>query len=384
MQRRVFLTGVAATAVLAACGDDGETSSPTADPPTSTSEVSPASTTAPATTTTLPAEEAPVNAPMTSVELVDHPYFETDLVMPDQALLDELATDYAAGVDDPEIERFLFGTLPVVVFDQIFAEPVDDLPTPSLLWLLHLSGYFGGRWLRGEIAAAQPDAPLVQFSVEPDEAGFAETLAKAALGLDAAAGDDPMVLAYAEASLFPTGDDAEQTVAGLVDSFGYNQGYMLEILASPPDGLTTPDRYQIDCDGLLSCSYTSPRMAALPRFAPTEQRLAGDGAYADLAARMQPIQDAAIPRGRSVWSSGLSVQGFPQVEYDQLLDVSSSFLETVQLTALAMVDASVNEDATLARTGAVANAAMTVWLDAYMVGLLDGTEPIELPVLTTN
>ena len=377
MRRRSFLGGIGATLVTVACGDDGGEAVPSATTATPTTATPTASL--PPTTATRAPEPT-----MTTVTLTQHPWFDTDLATADPALLDELADAFAASADDPEIERFLFGHLPVVVFDRIFAEPVDELPAPSLLWLLHLSGYYGGRWLRGEIAAAQPEAPLVQFSVEPDEAGFRETIAKARLGIDGAAGDDATALAYAEASLFPSAADAEATVQGLVDSFGYNRGYLEEILDSPPEGLDTPERFRIDCDGLLTCTYASPRLAALARFASTQIALASGASHADLAARMRPIQDAAVPRGRSVWSSGLSVQGFPQVEYERLLDVSSSFLETVQVTALAMVEASVSADAALARTGAVANAAMTVWLDAYTVGLLDGRQPIELPELTAG
>jgi hypothetical protein len=102
-------------------------------------------------------------------------------------------------------------------------------------------------------------------------------------------------------------------------------------------------------------------------------------AAADLVTELRPIQDAAVPRGTAVWSGGLSVQGFSQESYDQLLDTSSSFLETVQATALAVVSAVDDDDADLARRAATADAAMVVWLDAYFAGLLDGGGEIELP-----
>lgn len=73
------------------------------------------------------------------------------------------------------------------------------------------------------------------------------------------------------------------------------------------------------------------------------------------------------------------MQGFGQRAYDQLLDVSSSFLETVQATALTMAEAHVTADADAARVGAAAAAAMDVWLPAYMAGLVNGAGPIELP-----
>ena len=92
----------------------------------------------------------------------------------------------------------------------------------------------------------------------------------------------------------------------------------------------------------------------LAELADVQAGLAAGGSYSQVTAELLPVQEAAVPRGRSVWSSGLSVQGFPQSEYDQLLDVSSSFLETVQATALTMVQALGDRDAAKARRGAVA------------------------------
>ena len=64
---------------------------------------------------------APV--PTVTVELVDHPLFDDSVVTPDQALLDAMAAEYVATLDGttPEMERFLFGSAPVQVFDRIFA-----------------------------------------------------------------------------------------------------------------------------------------------------------------------------------------------------------------------------------------------------------------------
>jgi hypothetical protein len=82
-----------------------------------------------------------------------------------------------------------------------------------------------------------------------------------------------------------------------------------------------------------------------------------------------------------VWDGQLDVQGFEQEPYEQLLDISSAFLETVQATALATVQAVAEGDATLGRQAAVANAMMSVWLRSYIVGLTDG-RPIGLPTFS--
>jgi hypothetical protein len=379
--RRTFLLGAGAAVLAAACGDDDTAGTTT----TSTSAGSSTASTTPPTTTAAAAASTTTTTevPAVSVSLPAHPFWDGPVAIPDQVLLDELAAAYVASIDGaPEMERFLFGTAPVEAFDRIFADP-GSAEVPGLIWVLHLSGYFGGRWLRREIAAAQPQALLVSFSVDPTEATFRATEGRARTALDAAVADEAALLAYADASLFdsPPPPGSDDPVRGLADSFGYNQGYMLQILEAPPEGLETPARYGVTCGQLLRCEYASPKLADVDRFRAAVDRLAdpADATATSLAARLAPVEEAAIPRGRFVWSSGLSVQGFSQASYDQLLDVSSSFLETVQVTAGAMVQAVLDGDLDAARAGSVANAAMSIWLGAYMMGLLDGTEPIELP-----
>ena len=318
-----------------------------------------------------------------SIELIEYPTFTHRALVADRALLDELADAYVAtlGGRPPEMERFLFGDVPVRVFDRIFAgDAAADIA--SLLWLMYLSGYFGGRWLRGEIARAQPDAPLISFSMAPTEAGFQDMMARAQSGLDAAAADDRTVLDYARSSLLdePPATEGAEPARGLTDNFGYNLGYMLEILEAPPVGLHSGPEYQVESSGLFGCTYATTRLAILSDLAPVQAAVsAGAEPFAALTRELLPLQEAAVPRGRSVWSTGLSVQGFPQKEYDQLLDVSSSFLETVQAAALTMVQAAAVGDARQARTGALANATMVVWLASYRDGLLNGEGEITLP-----
>lgn len=362
MRIRLRLAGVMAVVAMlsAACSSSGETVS----------------------SSTTVAEVQPV-----SIELVSYPSFPTTVLAPNQVVLDRLAGEYVATLDGatPEMERFLFGEVPVQVFDDLFSG-ADEIDDATARWLLHLSGYFGGRWLRGEIAAAQPDALLVGFSQEPTAESYGASMALAQEAIDTSTADEATFLVFARSSLFdtpPVEPDGEVR-RGLTDSFGYNAGYNLQILEAPPAGLETPDRFQISCSGLLRCTYATPRLPAVAALEPVEDALnGGNPAYAALAAELQPVQDAAVPRGRSVWSSGLSVQGFSQASYDQLLEVSSSFLETVQASALTMVEGTVEADEAAARVGARAVAAMTVWLDAYTAGLINGAGALELPAFRT-
>jgi hypothetical protein len=157
---------------------------------------------------------------------------------------------------------------------------------------------------------------------------------------------------------------------------------MLEILAAPPAGIAVPDAYPVRCYRLLSCDYATAKLEATTRLRPVADALAaGQGPYEELAEQLAPIQEEGIERGRAVWSTGLSVQGFDATAYDQLLDVSSSFLETVEGTALTMVKAAIEHDASLAQVGAQATAAMVVWLASSMSGLLNGEGELEIPVI---
>jgi hypothetical protein len=56
-----------------------------------------------------------------------------------------------------------------------------------------------------------------------------------------------------------------------------------------------------------------------------------------------------------VWDRQLDVQGFEQEAYEQLLDISSAFLETVQATALGTVRAVAEGEELVGRQAATAS-----------------------------
>ena len=379
--RRRFVIAVLITVglIAAACGDDSDSSSTatTTSPASTTTADSVTTTTAAATTTTV--EEV-----ATGVELVSYPFWDNGVAVESPAALDDLATAYVADLgpdEETEMERFLFGDLAVTVFDEVF-EGATPERRQELMWMMWLSGYFGGRWLRGEIADAQPEAPLVGFSDVPTEESFAGTIGRAADRLASLEGDDAEILAAARAALFdrPPAEEGGDPIRGLADNFGYNRGYLEEILATPPDGVEASPQFQVDCDGLFDCVYATPKLAVLEDLGEFQALLnSEEPPDPELVAELIPVQEAAIPRGVSVWSGGLSVQGFSQESYDQLLDVSSSFLETVQAAALINARAVAEEDVAAAQTGLVAEAVMIVWLEAYRAGLTNGEGEIELP-----
>jgi hypothetical protein len=323
------------------------------------------------------------------VRLSEYPYVEGTAMTRDPQLLDALATDYAVRHDraqrgEPIMTRFLFGDVPVVLFDRTFSstEPLG-LPLSSYLWLFHLSGYYGGVWLRGELVRSGHNTMIENVNLPPSAEQFEAQVADARTILERAEQRD--LLAYNEESLFdrPNPSNPDAPIRGLVDLFGYNEGYLLQIVEKPPEGLTTPDDPVLcpasPADGPLFCEYRTSRLTALAAFEPVAVHLRErTGPYAELAERIAPVQERGIARGRMVWDGQLDVQGFDQAAYEQLLDISSAFLETVQATALATVKAVVERDASIGRRAAVANAMMGLWLRSYLVGLTDG-RPIDLP-----
>jgi len=309
-----------------------------------------------------------------SVTVPDHPFFEDAILEPDAEGLNRLAQQVCAQTGAaPDINRFLFGVAPGVVFDELLsrdgAAADSGLDLESRLWVLYLSGYFGGVWLRGEIVEAQPDSLIAGFGMVPDRAAFLETTDGARPAYVAASADDPAAVAYSRGAR----DE-------LVDGFGYNKGYLLQILEDPPQGLSSPSDL-LRCFGPLDCRYDPLTLPALLDYAHVPGLIAAppDAAWADAARGIAQIQHEAELRGRGVWSGGLSVQGFSQVSYETLLDVSAAFLEAVQATTLANLEATAEADGALARQGAAADAAFRVWIGSYTMGLLDPRPDRRLP-----
>lgn len=299
------------------------------------------------------------------IALPDHPWFANDVMVADPELLDRLLHGETGSV-----ERLLFGRAPLRIFgDALTADP-GAVPVAGHLWVMHLSGYFGGVWLRREIARAQPEAPLLGVDVTPDASAFAELTDALAAALDAARGDDASALGYAAGQ-----------IAHQLDGYGYNRGYLVEILEAPPAGLRSPPGF-LDAPGLLDARYAVDEIAGLAglrdRFADavTDGHVDRDG--------LDTAQSDAHARGRAVWSTGLSVQGFPQPEYEQLLELSAYFLQGTQAAAIAAVLASTDHDAGLARRAALVGAMLAPWSISYRMGLLDGRPDRTLPQLVSG
>jgi hypothetical protein len=218
-------------------------------------------------------------------------------------------------------------------------------------------------WLRRELALAQPDAPLLGVDVLPDAEAFAQLTTAQSAALHAAQGEDGEALAF-----------AASRCDHHLEGYGYNHGYLTEILANPPVGLASPTAFLV-APGLLDARYAVDEVRGLDALRDRFATAAGELDRADMLAK----QADAHARGRAVWSTGLSVQGFPQEEYDRLLELSAYFLQGTQAAALAMVLASTASDVELARRAAALDALLEPWSVSYRMGLLDGRDDRRLP-----
>jgi hypothetical protein len=293
--------------------------------------------------------------PSISVAVPDYPFWKNELIAPDATALDALAGE-RAGAARGDAFVFLCGSAPLALFERTLA----GAPSQGALWILHLSGYFGGVWLRGEIRRAQPDSMLARAGAEPTRESFLALVERARPAVAAARAGDT-ALRHCERSL----DE-------LAATYGYNQGYLLEIVGSPPAGLRA-EKDRVTPRGPFRCDFARPRLPTPPPLLQVSERLAGEASppWPALRARLLPILDTESARGRGVWSSGLSVQGFGQASYARLLDVSSSFLEAIQSVALTLLRVHAEGDASEAVRATLAHAGTTIWLGSYLLGLMD-------------
>ena len=286
----------------------------------------------------------------------------------DDAALESLAATYLArartagrGSEGPSWEDFLLAWSPAGVFESVLERDALAIPPPGFLHLLFESGYWGGAWLRRALIAADPDGMLAKVAVRPDAAALEAAGAKARAALGAAAAEDSEVIAHAEAHL-------AEHVAG----FGYNLGYLLEIVDYPPAGVDGRDDFVRE-EGALWADFDGDVLLCLPPLRAVADQLDTPTleVWEDLAEQVHSVRDEELARGRQVWSTGLSVEGLDAETYERLLSLSAGFLQVIQATALTTCEAIANSDPEAARRAALATAGLAPWTAAYAAGLVD-------------
>lgn len=324
------------------------------------------------------------------LNLPPYPFFANlqSVMTEDRELLDRLLAAYAretpATTQDPI--DFLSRYIPVQVFERTLrpSEP-NDPQLSTLLWLMHLAGYFGGIWLR--TAFVNAGVPRQTFPVS--DVSFTAVVDRINGARAAFQGGDAGVLAYAEASL------RGSNLQGLTDNFGYNAGYLDQILTgAKPANVTAPAGYftynpSVLFDGFYSVPAIKPldnwRKRAEKAAQRPESRYAVIVQGAGGADTLPALQLAGNGRGKFVWAPGnqfnLNISNFNQTTYNLLLATSAYFLQCIQATGLAALAAAAGGNGDWARAAVRSNAMTIPYGGSYGVGLFDGAG--QLPTFTT-
>ncbi len=310
-------------------------------------------------------------------------------------LLDDLAAEYNGeqGGEPLSMMRWISSIAATQLQNRVVSSPPSELDLEAVFGALHISGWFGGIWfVRDGFQRPAPEAVNL---------AAAEAAARLYVeGRDAAleASDEEIFayLTHQETTQGPAGDSVGGTgLASLVDSYGYNTGYSLQVNEETVDGKVTPaPPEKLACPGshpqlvarndphadapLLGCTYSPSYMASLAGLRP--YRDAYVTAFPERAAELKAIQDRAEARGRTVWSYMLgNVIKADQAVREALWDVDNAFLEVVHAAGLLNMGAQVNRDAELGRRAALGSSGVLKgWLASYGLGL-GAPEPRVLP-----
>ncbi len=322
------------------------------------------------------ASAAPSRSAISGVSLPPYPFFANlaASATPAPQLLDALAREYGKTTITPRMDQFLFGWAPARLFERTLAPSGPNVALDEAIWIMHLAGYFGGIWLRLKFR----DFGNPRFGSPPTSSSFDALAARLDAATAAATGSDEAALAHAEASLRGAAQVA------LTDSYGYNIGYLDQILTgSAPTGVTVPtDVVTFTDDVLLDAQFPDAKLKYLQRWtnmakpAPTGPRsgitavIEGAGGADDL----RSIQASAAARGRSTWQLPfLSITDWDQPSYDSLVETSIVFILTTQITSLAALAAAGRQQADWARQASAAGGVLAPYGGSYGVGLFDNS-----------
>jgi hypothetical protein len=302
-------------------------------------------------------------------------------VAPD--VLDQLACDACAATGAAPLgsARFFYGRLPLAATDALLRGPGTG--APAQLGNLFVSGYFGGLYLRANMATigggSAPSSAAPLTGPTPQQA-IRDYIGGATYG--ALDGVVAGLLATANG-----GSDGEVRSASLVLSqllaliYGYNRGYLEVAIENPPAG-TDPVPAPLSCPSFFDCRVDSLPLGSLDDLAPTLGRLVTPpgATWRWLAASLSSTGEASVAGGRAVWSRLLTGSGFDPAGYTAIIELSYGFLEVTEAALLAVTEGAAG-DAAVGRHGLVAAAGLLLWAGSYFLGLAS-TQPTDvLPTL---
>ena len=325
----------------------------------------------PRSTTTVPSSGGPVKR--VSLPAIPLPPAQSYTVSADA--IEALGCDECELGGTPDAARFFYGTMPLGAVGDLVGGSAAD--TRVALGNLFASGYFGGIYLRGNLAGGLAD-DLSPFAPLLDQVG-----ALTQVGLDQIVGE---LTRIARSGTEQEVRDATTIwSAALAAIAGYNRGYLEVALQHPPAGVTV-DPGAFTCASLFDCRSTQLPMPALDALAGQRDALNGPPSFQWLTVAMaaNSIGNAAIPAGRDVWTGLLGSASFDAAGYRTIIDLSVGFLEVTQAALLANLAGPTGGDLALARRGLDATAGLVTWAGSYFLGLASSLPNSSLPTLTCS
>jgi len=358
-------------------------------------------------------------ASITGVELTDHPWIDNgfpdlaDHMTRDDALLDELAREYATQTDDPSMADYLLVWLPRRIYDAGYAGTAVpaalDLATDDgikrALWLGHVVGWYVGVYSR--TAFRLGGYVFVTADLTPEV--LSGTVAAADRARRAALASDDDVLSFALHSLY--GDLAPGPLApppemlsfgpglgvGEVPWYAYDLVFLDSICATnhpaavpaEPDYVTYSESAATSA-GLLDATWKigdPPFLASVrARYdalanSDDSTRARFDAALHDPREPDEPsksllgLQDRMAAQGKLIWSGppfpGPDVTVFETEHYHGFRTASAYYVQFNQANAMAALVAHATVDPALARSEAALSGVFHYLIDNSMNGAFD-------------
>ncbi len=287
------------------------------------------------------------------------PRFASDSIIIDGDALAAWEETYRSGRTGAGREDFLFAWLPERVFHEVLSGEAGVNDMPHINGTLFLSGHEGGVWLnRTFIEAGQ--RPIGSSAINSFRL-------PALLGLDQLI--RRRLWLVRQGGLGAKRAELKAAFNALVFTYGYNRGYLLEVLRRPPAGQEALAN-SIVCGGLIECDYPEAG-AALSPLLPLRDKLAhpsSDG-WKRMSRRLDKRLPGAIERGGRVWEDFMERREFGPGSYRALVDVSAGYLAINEAVMLMAAQGLAEDDEESMDRALMADAALSTWLGGYLLGL---------------
>jgi hypothetical protein len=188
--------------------------------------------------------------------------------------------------------------------------------------------------------------------------------------------------------LASTGADADVLAAArkhinlLLFVYGYNRGYLEQIIAHPPPGIAPPEGVLdcvagqvLDCDSPgLAWPFIDRNEAAIAKL--REPPNANWQTLADLTTNAENY----VQMGAKVWQF-IPIDQLNAASYGLLINLSLQFLMASKAAVLGEMTAWADDVPAEGRYGLLTDAGMITWAGSYFLGLMNLSAPDEFPQL---